>query len=104
MLMRWRIVCFVLCLLIIVSCKKSNPVPQNPPVIQPPPAFGFYVVGYFPSYRNLSDVPDVKFRMCNVINYAFFGVNTNNELTVNNATLASQVISKAKANNAKAFL
>lgn len=103
--MRVRIVCVVLLLLILVaSCKKSNPIPQNPPVIQPPPAFGFYVVGYFPSYRNLSDVPDVKFKMCNVINYAFFGVNTNNELTVNNATLASQVISKAKANNAKAFL
>lgn len=103
--MRVKFVCVVLLVLMLAtSCKKSNPVPQNPPVIQPPPAFGFYVVGYFPSYRNLSDVPDVKFRMCNVINYAFFGVNTNNELTVNNATLASQVISKAKANNAKAFL
>jgi chitinase len=103
--MRWRITCLVLLLLVVVeSCKKSNPIPQNPPVIQSPPAFGFYVVGYFPSYRNLSDVPDVKFRMCNVINYAFFGVNTNNELTVNNSALALQVITKAKANNAKTFL
>jgi len=103
--MRWKFACLLLSLLMFIeSCKKSNPIPQNPPVIQPPPAFGFYVVGYFPSYRNLSDVPDVKFRMCNVINYAFFGVNTNNELTVNNSTLAQQVIAKAKANNAKAFL
>jgi chitinase len=103
--MRWRITCFVFSLLVIIeSCKKSNLIPQNRAVIQPPPVFGFYVVGYFPSYRNLSDVPDVKFRMCNVINYAFFGVNTSNELTVNNSALASQVIAKAKANNAKTFL
>ena len=90
----------------IVSCKKSEPItPSNPPiVIQAPPAFGFYVVGYFPSYRNLSDVPDVKFRMCNVVNYAFFSVNTTNGLTVNNASLAQQVIAKAKANNAKVFM
>jgi GH18 family chitinase len=61
-------------------------------------------VGYFPSYRNLSDVPDVKFRMCNVVNYAFFGVNASGALTVNNPTLVPQVISKAKANNAKVFM
>jgi len=30
-------------------------------VIQDPAPFGYYVVGYFPSYRNLSEVPDVKF-------------------------------------------
>ena len=90
----------------IAGCKKSEPItPSNPPVIiQAPPAFGFYVVGYFPSYRSLSDVPDVKFRMCNVVNYAFFSVNTTNGLTVNNPTLAQQVIAKAKANNARAFM
>ena len=67
---------------VVYSCKKNdddlpnpnpNPNPNPPPiVIQPPPAFGYYVVGYFPSYRNLADVPDVKFKMCNVVNYAFF--------------------------------
>ena len=73
-------------------------------VIQAPPAFGFYVVGYFPNYRNLADVPDVKFRMCNVVNYAFFNVNSSGTLTVNNAALVPQVITKAKTNNAKVFV
>ncbi len=69
--------------------------------IQPPVAFGFYVVGYFPNYRNLSEVPDVKFRMCNVVNYAFFSVNAGGTLDVNNAALVPQVIQKAKTNGAK---
>ena len=58
-----------------VSCKKAKEdivIPIIPPpqaqVIAPPLAFGFYVVGYFPSYRNVALVPDVKFKMCNVIN------------------------------------
>src|SRR6476661_7287079 len=97
-----------LCAMIMVmdSCKKSDhvePVQPVPVVIQPPPAFGYYVVGYFPSYRTLSDVPDIKFRMCNVVNYAFFGVNASGALTVNNPSLVPQVIAKAKANNAKIF-
>lgn len=108
-----RIICFAgLLALIIAGCKKTDPdpnptpaPPSNPPiVIQPPPAFGFYVVGYFPSYRNLADVPDIKFRMCNVVNYAFFSVNASNGLTVNNGSLALQVIAKARANNAKVFM
>ena len=101
-------------LLIVESCRKQDtppppppapPVPPGPPVvIKAPPAFGFYVVGYFPSYRNINDVPDVKFKMCNVVNYAFFGVNTSHELTVNNPTLVPQLITKAKNNNAKVFM
>src|SRR5215210_5253531 len=93
------------------SCKKSDhpsapdPTPTpDPVVIQAPPGFGFYVVGYFPSYRNLADVPDIKFRMCNVVNYAFFSVNGNNELTINNPALVTQLINKTKANNAKVFM
>lgn len=92
------------------SCKKESPVTPPPPpspvpiVIQAPPAFGFYVVAYFPSYRTLSEVPDVKFRMCNVVNYAFFGVNSSGTLSVNNPTLVPQVVAKAKANNAKIFV
>ena len=95
-------------LIIIQACKKESvtppPSPPSPIIIQPPPAFGFYVVGYFPSYRTLSEVPDVKFRMCNVVNYAFFGVNTSGTLTVNNSSLVPQVVAKAKANNAKVFM
>jgi GH18 family chitinase len=72
--------------------------------IKAPPAFGFYLVGYFPSYRNIADVPDVKFRMVNVVNYAFFSVNTNGLLTVSNATHASQLITKARTNGAKVMV
>ena len=74
------------------------------PVIQAPPAFGYYVVGYFPSYRNPADVPDLKFRMTNVVIYAFFGVNTSGTLTVNSPSVLDAVITKARANNAKIFV
>lgn len=91
------------------ACKKNKqdipPAPPPPnPVIQAPPAFGFYVVGYFPSYRNVNDVPDVKFRMCNVVNYAFFSVNSSGLLTVNNPTTLAAMYSKAKLNGAKVFV
>ncbi len=94
------------------SCSKKESLPNPPPppppppvvTIQPPPPFGFYVVGYFPNYRNLNEVPDVKFKMCNVVNYAFFGVNSSGLLTVNNPSLVPQVINKAKANGAKVFV
>ena len=102
-----RLVAFVLLFTwVISSCRKKDQLlPEPPLVIQPPPAFGFYVVGYFPSYRNIADVPDVKFRMCNVVNYAFFGVNASGLLTVNDGGGTLQaVISKAKNNNAKIFL
>lgn len=72
--------------------------------IQPPPPFGYYVVGYFPSYRNPADVPDVKFRMTNVVIYAFFSVNTTGLLDVVNPTTLAAVIAKARANNAKIFV
>lgn len=101
----------LLSLLIFEACSKKDaiintppPPPPPAPVILAPPAFGFYVVGYFPSYRSLADIPDVKFKMCNTVNYAFFSVNTGGTLTVSNATLATQFIARARANNAKAFL
>ncbi len=72
--------------------------------IQAPPPFGYYVVGYFPSYRNPADVPDVKFRMTNVVVYAFFSVNTTGMLDVVNPTTLAAVITKARANNAKIFV
>lgn len=74
--------------------------------IQPPAPFGYYVVGYFPSYRSLADVPDVKFRMTNCVVYAFYAVNGSGTLSAPSspaATLAA-VRDKARANNAKVFL
>ncbi len=75
-------------------------------VIQVPAPFGYYVVGYFPSYRNLSEVPDVKFRMTNVVVYAFYGVNTSGTLSAPSSPTASltAVRDKARTNNAKIFL
>ncbi|HYC40517.1 MAG TPA: glycoside hydrolase family 18 protein [Chitinophagaceae bacterium] len=73
-------------------------------VLRDPPAFGYYVVGYFPSYRNPADVPDVKFRMTNVVNYAFFEVNGSGQLTVLNPTTLATVINRSRANNAKIFV
>ncbi|MCW3075214.1 MAG: hypothetical protein JWP69_2283 [Flaviaesturariibacter sp.] len=101
-------------LLFAAGCSKKSDAPPNPNpnptpvptpvVIQAPPAFGYYVVGYFPSYRNLADVPDIKFRMCNVINYAFFSVNSSGTLTVPPNTNAPAVITKARTAGAKVML
>lgn len=93
--------------LIFIACKKTNdkPAPVPPPVVITPPAdFGFKVVGYFPSYRDPAAVPDIKFRMTNVVNYAFGAVNAAGSLTINNPSVFNQVIAKAKANNARIFL
>jgi chitinase len=94
-------------ILTISACsKKENVNPPAPVVIQPPPPFGFYVVGYFPSYRNLADVADIKFRMTNVVVYTFYGVNASGTLSapVSPAATLSAVITKSKTNNAKVFL
>jgi chitinase len=75
-------------------------------VIQAPPAFGYYVVGYLPSYRSVSSIPDVKFRMTNVVVYAFYAVNASGTLsapTSPSSTLVA-VRDKARANNAKVLL
>ncbi len=102
---------YILLVLIIVACKKSSDVigttpvtPPTPPVIAPPPAFGFYVVGYFPSYRDPATVPDVKFKMCNVINYAFANVNSAGGVTLASPTVLTAVRAKAKNNGAKVFI
>lgn len=75
-------------------------------VIQPPAPFGYYVVGYFPSYRNLAEVPDVKFRMTSCVVYAFYTVNNSGGLSAPPAPAASLVAvrDKARLNNAKIFL
>jgi chitinase len=89
------------------SCKKSADDTPTQPVnttIAPPPPFGFYVVGYFPSYRSVSSVPDVKFKMCNVINYAFATLNSTGNLVITSSSHLLEVKTKAKANGAKIFL
>lgn len=86
------------------SCKKSDQTTPPPVVISPPPDFGFKVIGYFPSYRDPAAVPDVKFRMTNVVNYAFGNVTAAGSLTIANIPVFNAVIAKAKANSAKIFL
>ncbi len=100
-------------MLFVIACSKKDQTttptvpPTVPPVvntISPPAPFGFYVVGYFPSYRDPALVTDQKFRMCNVVNYAFANVTTTGGLTVANPTVFTAVVSKAKSNNAKVFI
>src|SRR5690606_3891216 len=95
--------------LLFAACSKKDKSPGDPeepetPVIAPPPDFGFKVVGYFPSYRDPAAVPDVKFRMTNVVNYAFATVNASGVPVVNNTGRLTEVVNKAKANNAKVFI
>jgi chitinase len=96
-------------ILVFDSCKKNDPIvqpsnPGTPVTITPPPAFGFYVVGYFPSYRDPNTIPDVKFRMCNVVNYAFASVTNTGGVSLASPTVLAAMRTKAKANNAKVFI
>ena len=95
-------------LLFTASCKKSattpDPDPVSPGVIAPPPAFGFYVVGYFPSYRSIDAVSDARFKMCNVICYAFATIGANNTLTLNSPAVLSAVVAKAKKTGTKVMI
>lgn len=95
-------------LLLLDSCKKKDaiipPAPAPVVTITPPPAFGFYVVGYFPSYRDVTTIPDVKFRMCNVVNYAFATVTSTGGVSLASPSVLTAVAAKAKLNNAKVFI
>lgn len=75
-------------------------------VIAPPAPFGYYVVGYLPYYRSVTSIPDVKFRMTNVVIYAFYGVNTSGALTAPSSPSSTLIAvrDKARANSAKVFL
>ena len=95
-------------ILFLNSCKKDSPGPAPTPTPTPapifaPPDFGFKVVGYFPYYRSVAAVPDVKFKMTNVVNYAFFTV-TATGLNLNSPSVFTAVVAKAKLNNAKIFM
>ena len=91
-------------MLFLASCRKEKlptPQPPTPPVpptvnITPPADLGFYFVGYVPSYRDPDAIPDVKFRMCNVINYAFAAVGATGDITIANPARLSIVVDKAK--------
>jgi chitinase len=105
------LLCASMALYIVACSKKDNPAPAPTPgpplipvVIAPPPDFGYKVVGYFPSYRSIASVPDVKFRMTNVVNYAFFDVTASSGLTLNSLSHFTAVVAKAKANGAKIFM
>ncbi len=75
-------------------------------VIETPFPFGYYVVGYLPSYRSVTSIPDVKFRMTNVVVYAFYGVNSSGTLSAPSspASTLTAVAAKARTNNSKIFL
>ncbi len=75
-------------------------------VIQTPAPFGYYVVGYFPYYRGLASVPDIKFRMTNVVVYAFYQVNASGTLSAPSSPSATltDVANKARTNSSKIFL
>ncbi len=74
-------------------------------VITAPSSLGYYVVGYLPNYRLLSDIPDVKFRMTNVVIYAFYAVNGSGTLTApSSGTTLADAVTKSRANNAKILL
>ena len=92
----------------LIGCSKNNPTSDNPgiipAIIAPPPAFGFYVVGYFPSYRDPAAIPDAKFKMCNVVNYAFGTVNATGGITIASPNVLTALRTKAKTNGAKVFI
>ncbi len=97
---------FSLFVLSLISCSKSSSPGTAPltPIIAPPPAFGFYVVGYFPSYRDPATILDSKFKMCNVVNYAFGTVNATGGITLASPMVLTAVKTKAKTNGAKIFI
>jgi chitinase len=109
---KWLLLALPMVLFWVACSKKDNVVVPSPPVtpapplvtIAPPPDLGFVVVGYFPSYRDPAQVPDQKFRMCNIVNYAFANVASTGSLTVLNPAVLRTVAAKAKANNAKIFI
>lgn len=107
MLNRQSLVSVLAVLSLLAACSKKNPLTDDGKkltTIAPPPDFGFKVIGYMPNYRDPAAIPDVKFKMTNVVNYAFATVNANGVPVVNNAPRFQLVVNKAKANNAKIFI
>lgn len=110
-----KLVYFSMAVLLFACSKKADdtgtgvvtPPPPPPPastVIAPPPSLGFVVVGYFPSYTAISGVADTKFKMCNVVCYAFASVNSTGGVDVENPSVLAAVRTKSRNNNAKLFI
>lgn len=105
---------YIIVAIVAIACSKKTvdtnttvtppPPPPPPAVIAPPPALGFVVVGYFPSYRDPAGVADTKFKMCNIVCYAFANVNSAGGVTVASPSVLSAVRTKAKNNGAKVFI
>jgi chitinase len=96
-------------LLLAAACKKTTVTgggdnPPPPPVIEAPPAFGYYVVGYLPSYRDPDLIPAVKYRMCNVVNYAFATINSSGLPVVQTPANLTLTVLRARAQSAKIFI
>src|SRR5689334_4442109 len=105
MLNRQSYVTVLAVLSLLVACSKKNQLTDEPEQpIAPPPDFGFKVVGYMPNYRDPATIPDSKFRMTNVVNYAFATVNSSGVPVVSNPARFQLVVNKAKANKAKIFI
>lgn len=86
-------------IMLLAACSKKDQTtavivtpPTGGQTISAPTGFGFYVVGYFPSYRDPAAIPDQKFKMCNVVNYAFANVTATGGLTVANPTVLAAVL------------
>jgi GH18 family chitinase len=97
-------IAFLTTVVFLSACRKNTIAPAGGGSIAPPAPFGFYVVGYFPSYRDPALVPDAKFRMCNVVNYAFASVTSSGSISVASPSVLIAVAAKAKANGAKVFI
>lgn len=105
----------VLTMLLLAACSKKDTVtpttnpgggtgPVTPATIAPPPALGFYVVGYIPSYYDPTTIADNKYKMCNVINYAFATVTASGGLTVAQSARLTAIQAKAKTYGAKILI
>lgn len=73
-------------------------------IIKAPAALNFPVISYFPSYRSVAEYPDVMFKMCDVVIYAFGNVNVAGSVDIANPAVFQQLYDKAKANGSKVFL
>ena len=86
------------------SCKKDDGAPHTPDTILPPPDLGFKVVGYFNAIRDPLTIPAEKFKICNVINYAFANITSSGDVTVMQPARLAVLAQKAKASNAKVLI
>src|SRR5687768_7951185 len=101
----FRQLLLLVCSFILVhSCRKDDGAPDSPGTISPPPDLGFKVVGYFNAIRDPLTTPAEKFKICNVINYAFANISSNGDIIVSQLSRLPVLVQKAKANNAKVLL